>query len=149
MEGIAEGPTFRANKRRKVFRKRAGSGANDDEPNAATTCSLPDRAPSADEKTSTIAGEEDKISRPDIARVRKPKKHGIAFSSSDRTSSRPHNDNEETALVVSEPQTVEQQNGRFTKQTGKTIVEDDKHMCVSPPGEPPSSCLHFKSGLTA
>jgi len=149
MDETAEGPTFRANKRRKVFRKRAESDANDNEPNVATTSSLPNQAPSTDEKTGIIPGEEDTAPRPEITRVRKPKKHGIAFSSSDRTSSRPHNDNEETALVVSEPQTVEQQNGRFTKQTGETIVEDDKHMCVSPPGEPPSSCLHFKSGLTA
>ena len=149
MDETAEGPTFRANKRRKVFRKRAGSDANDDEPNAATTCALPDRAPSADEKTSIVPGEEDKISRPDIARVRKPKKHGIAFSSSDRTSSRPHDDNEETALVVSEPHIVEQENGRFTKQTGKIIVEDDKHMCVYPPSELPHSCPNPSSGLTA
>jgi hypothetical protein len=149
MDETAEGPFFRANKRRKVFRKRAGSDADNDEPNIATS-SRPDQAPLADEKASVITGgEEDTAPRPENTRVRKPKKHGIAFSSSDRTSSRPHNDNEETALVVSEPQTVEQQNGRFTKQTGKTIVEDDKHMCVSPPGEPPSSCLHFKSGLTA
>jgi len=132
MDETVEGPTFRANKRRKVFRKRAESDANDDEPHVATS-SLPDQARPADENTSVITGEEDATSRPDIARVRKAKKHGIAFSSSDRTSSRPHNDNEETALVVSEPQVVEQQNGRFTRQTGKTVVEDDKHMCVLPP----------------
>lgn len=144
MDETAEGPTFRANKRRKVFRKRAGSVTNDDEPNIATSAP-PDQATSA----SVMKDEAEASSRPDIARVRKPKKHGIAFSSLDRTSSRPHNDNEKTALVVSEPQIVEQQNGRFTKQTGKTIVEDDKHMCVLPTSEPPSSCLYFKSGLTA
>jgi hypothetical protein len=132
MDETVEGPTFRANKRRKVFRKRAESDANDDEPHVATSLQ-PDQAPPADEKCSVTTGEEDATSRPDITRVRKPKKHGIAFSSSDRTSSRPHNDNEETALVVSEPQIVEQQNGRFMKQTGKTVVEDDKHMCVFPP----------------
>ncbi|GAB7324534.1 hypothetical protein MBLNU13_g08440t1 [Cladosporium sp. NU13] len=126
MDEIAEGPTFRANKRRKVFRKRAGSDANDDEPNIATS-SRPDQAPSAD-SASVMKDEEEASSRPDIARVRKPKKHGIAFSSLDRSSSRPQNDNEETAVVISEPQIAEQQNGRFTKQTGKTIVEDDKHM---------------------
>jgi hypothetical protein len=131
MEENVDGPIFRANKRRKVLRKRTGSDANNEEPHVATSLQL-DQVPSTDEKTSTIKGEDDPTSRPDIARVRKPKKHGIAFSSSDRTSSRPQNDNEETALVVSEPQVVEQQNGRFTRQTGKTIVEDDKHMCVLP-----------------
>jgi hypothetical protein len=148
MEETADGPTFRANKRRKVFRKRAGSDANNDEPHVATSLQV-DQVPPTDEKTSAIKGEEDTTSRPDITRVRKPKKHGIAFSSSDQTSSRPHNDNEETALVVAEPQVVEQQNGRFTRQTGKTIVEDDKHMCVLPPSEPPNSYPHFRPGLTA
>lgn len=144
MDETAEGPTFRANKRRKVFRKRAGSDANNDEPNIATS-SRPDQATLADEKAGVITGEEeDTVPRPEITRVRKPKKHGIAFSSSDRTSSRPHNDNEETALVISEPQIPEQQNGRFTKQTGKTIVEDDKHMCVLPPSEPPNSYPQFQ-----
>jgi hypothetical protein len=144
MDETAEGPTFRANKRRKVFRKRPGSETNDEEPNIATS-TPPDQATSA----SVMKDEAEASSRPDIARVRKPKKHGIAFSSLDRTLSRPHNDNEETALVVSEPPIVEQQNGRFTKQTGKTIVEDDKHMCVLPTSQPPSSCPKFKSGLTA
>jgi hypothetical protein len=148
MEESAYGPTFRANKRRKVFRKKAGSDVNTDEPHVATSLQ-PDQVPSTDEKPSTIKDEEDTASRPDVARVRKPKKHGIAFSSSDRTSSRPQNDNEETALVVSEPQVVGQQNGRFTRQTGKTVVEDDKHMCVLPPREPPTSCPNLKSGLTA
>ena len=147
MDETAEGPTFRANKRRKVFRKRAGSETNHDEPNIATSA-RPDQAPSAD-SASVMKDEAEASSRPDIARVRKPKKHGIAFSSLDRTSSRPHNDNEDTALVVSEPPIVEQQNGRFTKQTGKTIVEDDKHMCVWPTSEPPNSCPNFKPGLTA
>lgn len=149
MDDTSDGPTFRANKRRKVFRKRGGSDTNTDQPLVATS-PRPDQAPWADENTSAKTGEEDTTtSRPDIARVRKPKKHGIAFSSSDRTSSRPHNDNEETALVISEPQVVEQQNVRFTKQTGKTIVEDDKHMCVLPPPETSTSWPYLKSGLTA
>jgi hypothetical protein len=138
MDEAAEGPIFRANKRRKVFRKRAESDANDYEPHVATSLQ-PDRVPLASANTGTITGDEDAASRSDIARVRKPKKHGIAFSSSDRSSSRPHNDNEENALIVLEPQPEEQQNGRFMRQTGKAIVEDDKHMCVLPPIEPPNS----------
>lgn len=121
MEDNTEGPVFRANKRRKVFRKRTGSDANEDEPNVAT-----DQVASIDGN----AGEIDNAPLSDIARARKPKKHGIAFSSSDRTSSRPQNEDEETAMVVAEPHPMEQQNGRFTRQTGKAIVADDKHMCV-------------------
>jgi hypothetical protein len=135
MDEAADGPTFRANKRRKVFRKRVESDANNDEPHVATTST--DQVPSTIQDASTVTGEENATSRSDIARVRKPKRHGIAFSSSDRSSSRLHNDNEETALVVSEHQPEEQQNGRFMRQTGKAIVEDDKHMCVLPPSEPP------------
>jgi hypothetical protein len=131
----ADGPSFRANKRRKVFRKRAESDTNDDAPQLPS--SQPSGLVSTDVNDITGAGNEDTTSRSDVSRVRKPKKHGIAFSSSDRPSSRPHNDNEETAMIVSEPQAAEQENGRFTKQTGKAVVEDDKHMCVSPPSELP------------
>lgn len=147
MDETAEGPSFRANKRRKVFRKRAESDVNDDEPQIATP-SRADEVLSAAASTSAITGEDYATSRSDITRVRKPKKHGIAFSSSDRTSSRPHNDNEETAIIVSEPQVAEQQDGRFMRQTGKTIVEDDKHMCVLPLSEPPNSYTLIKPGLT-
>jgi hypothetical protein len=127
MAESVDGPSFRANKRRKVFRKRADSDANDNEPQLAGLASTTEVNDSAAE------GNEDAASRPEITRVRKLKKHGIAFSSSDRPSSRPHNDNQETAMIISEPQAAEQENGRFTKQTGKAVVEDDKHMCVSPP----------------
>lgn len=126
MEDSAHGPIFRANKRRKVFRKRAESDTNEDEPHVAA-----DPVALIDGNASESVGEGDSAPRPDITRVRKPKKHGIAFSSSERNSSRPQDENEETAMVVSEPHAMEQQNGRFTRQTGKAIVADDKHMCVT------------------
>jgi len=144
MDEAADGPTFRANKRRKVFRKRAESDANNDEPHLATTST--DEVPSTIQDASAIRGDDNEASRSDITRVRRPKKYGIAFSSSDRSSSRLHNDNEETALVVSEHQPEEQQNGRFMRQTGKAIVEDDKHMCVLPPSEVPKLAYHLWSG---
>lgn len=125
MEDDAESPIFRANKRRKVFRKRAESDPPDDKPNVTT-----DQVASIDGNASILISEGYDAPRSDITRVRKSKKHGIAFSSSDRTSSRPQNDNEETAMVISESHPAEQQNGRFTRQTGKAIVADDRHMCV-------------------
>lgn len=148
MDANATGPTFRANKRRKVFRKRAESDTNEDEPHSATS-PHPQQTLIVDEGANKLADEDDVAPRLDAVRVRKPKKHGIAFSSSDRSSSRPHNDNEGMAMVVAEPQAAEQQNGRFTRQTGKTVVEDDKHMCVSPPSELPYSFDLHKTGLTA
>jgi hypothetical protein len=142
MAESVDGPSFRANKRRKVFRRRADSDTKDDEPQLAGLASTTEVNDSAAE------GNGDPTSRPDIPRVRKLKKHGIAFSSSERPSSRPHNDNEETAMIISEPQATEQENGRFTKQTGKAVVEDDKHMCVSPPSELLHSYGFLGAGLT-
>jgi hypothetical protein len=144
----ADGPRFRANKRRKVFRKRAESGTNDDDEPQLARLQPSGLVSAADVDNITGVGNEDSTSRSDVSRVRKPKKHGIAFSSLDRPSLRPHNDNEETAMVISEPQAAEQENGRFTKQTGKAIVEDDKHMCVSAT-QRATSYNFLKAGLTA
>ena len=132
MEDNANGPVFRATKRRKVFRKRAESDASGDEPHVASTVQGPENATPADGTNSTSETQGDASSLSETTRVRRPKKHGIAFSSSDQNSSRPHN-NEETALVISEEQPQDIQNGRFARQTGRTVVADDKHMCVSPP----------------
>ena len=130
MEDNANGPVFRATKRRKVFRKRAESDASGDEPHVASTVQGPENATPADGTNSTSETQGDASSLSETTRVRRPKKHGIAFSSSDQNS-RPHN-NEETALVVSEEQPQDVQNGRFARQTGRTVVADDKHMCVLP-----------------
>lgn len=127
-------PVFRANKRRKVFRKRAESDDNnEDESRLASEDPVAGSLPTNEH---AIKNEEDTSSRPDVARMRKAKKHGIAFSSSDRSSSRPQHESEETALAIAEPPAVAQANGRFARQTGKAIVEDDKHMCVRHPACP-------------
>ena len=136
MEDNTNGPVFRATKRRKVFRKRADSDANGDEPYVASTAQGPDSTTApVDTTNSTVEPHEDASILPEAARVRRPKKHGIAFSSSDPFSSRLHSNNEETAMVVSEDQTSDLTNGRFARQTGRTVVADDKHMCVLPPNE--------------
>jgi hypothetical protein len=139
MEDNANGPVFRATKRRKVFRKRADSNASGDEPHVASTIQDPDSTASpANGTSSTAEPHEDALSLSETTRVRRPKKHGIAFSSSDPNSSRPHNNNnEETAMVVSEGQPQDVQNGRFARQTGRAVVVDDKHMCVLPPNDIP------------
>jgi len=135
MEDNTNGPVFRATKRRKVFRKRADSDANSDEPYVASTAQGPDATTTPVDATNNTADSHgDASTLPEAARVRRPKKHGIAFSSSDPFSSRLHS-NEETAVVVSEDQTQDLTNGRFARQTGRTVVADDKHMCVLPPNE--------------
>jgi hypothetical protein len=138
MEENANGPVFRATKRRKVFRKRADSNASGDEPHVASTIQDPEStATTANGTNSTGEPHGEALSLSETTRVRRPKKHGIAFSSSDPNSSRPHNNNEETAMVVSEGQPQDVQNGRFARQTGRAVVVDDKHMCVLPPNDIP------------
>jgi len=145
MEDNANGPVFRANKRRKVFRKRADSDAGDEEPHVASTVQGPDSTTTpADTTDNAVESYGDASTLSETARVRRPKKHGIAFSSSDPFSSRVQH-NEETAMVVSEDQTQDLQNGRFARQTGRTVVADDKHMCVLPHNE----ALFSDTGLTA
>jgi len=141
MEDNSNGPVFRATKRRKVFRKRADSDASDEPHAVQASDSIPTPANgtnSAEETHGEI------LSLSETTRVHRPKRHGIAFSSSHPSSSRPHN-NEETALVVPEGQPQDVQNGRFARQTGRTVVADDKHMCVLPPNKPSLS----SSELTA
>jgi len=133
MEDKANGPVFRATKRRKVFRKRADSNASGDEPQVASTIQDPEStATPANGSNSTAENHGDFLSLSETTRVRRPKKHGIAFSSSGPNSSRPQTTDEETAMVVSEGQSQDVQNGRFARQTGRAVVVDDKHMCVLP-----------------
>lgn len=124
------GPIFRANKRRKVLRRRPDRDDDEDTTPATIMSSREERHSPINEKIAHFEEEEDVAPRPDAFRMRKPKKHGIAFSSSDRPSSRPQDENQETALVVAEPQSVQEQNSRFARPTGKAIVQDDKHMYV-------------------
>ncbi|KAM0718002.1 hypothetical protein Q7P37_006334 [Cladosporium fusiforme] len=121
------GPIFRANKRRKVIRKRPDSDDNDNDATPAPASGSGEQDQSPTNASNTEPREDDgSTQKTDVSRMRKPKRHGIAFSSSDRATSRPQD--HETALVVAEPQSIQEQNSRFARQTGKAIVQDDKHM---------------------
>lgn len=125
------GPMFRANKRRKVFRKRPDDDAdNNDETSPATTTTQDQRQDrtSTNEPTAALNKDDDEagVSKASVPRPRRPRNYGIAFSSSDRPPSRP----QENALVVAQSQPAHPQINRFTRQTGKAVVEDDKHMYV-------------------
>lgn len=128
-------PLFRANKRRKVLRKRPDSDDHDDDhASPATTKDGRERGQTPIDGSSTgIEEDDDATPKMDLSRMRKPKKHGIAFSSSDRPISRLQDENQETSLVVAEPQAIQEANNRFARPTGKAIVQDDKHMYVRHP----------------
>ena len=126
-------PLFRANKRRRVFRKRAHS----DELDAA--------AEALSDPTARVVGtdalyyEEANNGSTGIVRFQKKtgaKKAGIAFTSSDATRNG-EEENEERATVVAEDDGVPaaiQGADRFVKPTGKVAVADNKHMYVRPLG---------------
>lgn len=121
-------PLFRANKRRKVFRKRAnleGETAGD----AAVSNSA---APAIREDESE--GDDNDVSR--IVRSQKKtgaKKQGIAFTSSDVVRSTDE-EREEKALVVGADEQAPAliQGDRFVKPTGRIVVTENKHMYVLP-----------------
>ncbi|KAK0253166.1 hypothetical protein LTR01_005639 [Friedmanniomyces endolithicus] len=116
-------PLFRANKRRKVFRKRADSNDNDgDEVDSAP----PQEAPAS---TNDEHGESVGMIVP---RARRPvaRKQGIAFTSTGHTTQQEPVDDEEMAMISVHPD--REQNvvpgDRFVKPTGKAAVVDDRHM---------------------
>ncbi|KAK5115475.1 hypothetical protein LTR62_001134 [Meristemomyces frigidus] len=109
--------SFRASKRRKVFRKRVEDddveGAASDQP----------------------ASQDDQPGRDATKSVQKPvvKKQGIVFSNMDQTRSTEarDTDNEETVTMAIQPSrevNVLPGADRFMKPTGKTEVVDDRHM---------------------
>lgn len=118
-----EGPTFRASKRRKVFRKRAGDEASDGEVATATTRDNADQEAQAGTRESSVA-----VNR------RKPgggRKGGVAFSTAEAR--RPGGDSGiNSALDTEAPDTplsaVEHAQARFVAPTGHVASADDKHM---------------------
>ena len=116
------GPMFRANKRRKVFRKRPDDNDDDISPANTTIQDPQQKNVTTAESTDTLKNpdNDNDVSRPGVPRPRRPKNYGIAFSSSDRPPTRP----QENALVVAESQPAYPQINRFTRQTGKAVVEE-------------------------
>ena len=125
-------PIFRANKRRKVFRKRGDSTEDD---NSENETGVTERTTTQSVGSNYVDGHIPSTITGPTTQVRRPKKHGIAFSSSGPGPRQPRDELAETALSVAAPQTpeaVQQQNERFIKPTGKAVVTDDKHMYVVP-----------------
>jgi len=122
---VAE-PVFRANKRRKVYRKRADSDNGDEGPSH-----IADHGESQSEQ---LRGnrEDEAGTALSIARRGGIRKQGIAFSSTESRRTE-QQDNEEKALIPFSAEEVEEEdvhNDRFVKPTGRVTTTEDKHMYV-------------------
>lgn len=119
-EALSE-PVFRANKRRKVFRKRRASDEDRDE--LSTKVEAGSGVAEIDDDGDAVA-----------LRMQKRggmRKNGIGFSSTGDRRAAPRNENEEMALVpASQDLGQEMQNDRFVKPVGREVVTEDKHMYV-------------------
>lgn len=122
-------PLFKANKRRKVIRRR-----HQDEDQGSGAPAVP-----AQQRESIDDGED---SGPAIVKRPIAKKHGMGFSSSGAAKASTSGDVAETALVPAQSGRLEEavQSERFVKPTGKVVVED-KHLYVVPKSH---NYLHFR-----
>lgn len=113
-------PVFRANKRRKVFRRRNESVEKDE----------------ADAPGRPHEDEESGAERQSIPTIRKPvgKAKGVIFTSSTamKQQEQEQNGDGEPAIVPMHPDRQQQMDrtNRFVRPTGKVTVTDDKHMYV-------------------
>jgi len=132
---------FRANKRRKMFRKRKDTDAADDE---ATQ-----DAPSTTDRARDSIDVGSQSPQPNLLTQRRPavRKFGIGFTSSSRPQTQELEDNNEERAVIPMHPSREQnlvQTDRFIKPTGKVAVVDDRHMYGNP-----VSRTHMETVLTA
>jgi hypothetical protein len=118
MDLTHQGPTFRASKRRNVFRKRRD---HDDD----------GKASDGDESTQDASAEADTRERESSTAQRQirtlnTRKLGVAFSS---TSTRiVHDDNADNSNALTPANPVEHAQARFVAPTGHIASTDDKHM---------------------
>ena len=114
-------PLFRANKRRKVFRKRKDDGEEAKEQ-------------SDSEAVQQSNGEDHEVNQR-LRALRKPaaRKHGIGFTSSNAPRSEEHDENEDREMMPMHPERQQHiaQADRFVKPTGRIAVGEDKHMYVT------------------
>lgn len=129
MDATSE-PVFRANKRRKVFRKRADSEAEDEGRNkSAETGNEPDEAWS---KGTDDTEDLDEGSALRLQKRPGTRKLGIGFSSTEGRKTALQEDNAETALVpISQDAAPDVQIDRFVRPMGREMVTEDKNMYVS------------------
>ncbi|KAI6905761.1 hypothetical protein KC318_g2729 [Hortaea werneckii] len=111
-------PLFRANKRRKVFRKRRDDGEEERE--------------QSDAEAVQQSNGEDHEANQRLRALRKPtaRKHGIGFTSNNASKVEEHDENEDREMMPMHPERQQHmaQADRFVKPTGRIAVGEDKHM---------------------
>ncbi|KAK5131562.1 hypothetical protein LTR08_000817 [Meristemomyces frigidus] len=124
-EAPATEPLFRANKRRKVFRRRDDGDTASDAPTVRQGA------------VGAGADQEEAVGPRHIQRKPVVRKRGIGFTSTGRSQTQPApqelEENEETAMMLVHPSREQNvlstvSSERFMKPTGKAAVVDDKHM---------------------
>lgn len=118
------GPLFRANKRRKVFRKRDEEATEDDATN--------DRSGTDTSNAGIANAPASPESALHIQRKSATRKHGIAFNSASKPQAQEVEHGEGMALMPVHPSREQNvvSTDRFVKPTGKAAVVDDRHMYV-------------------
>jgi hypothetical protein len=125
MDEVEKEPLFRANKRRKVVRRRAEvedkSDSADDGDQEPMISNL---APIADEDGSAAVRVQ---RRPNV------RKHGIGFTSTSSRRDESAAETEDTALTRADADGAQDMPGsdRFVRPTGRVAVAEDKHMYVA------------------
>lgn len=121
-------PVFRANKRRKVYRKRADSEDENESgnKNAETAHEAGELTKAAD-----YAEDFEEASALRLQRRSRAGKYGIGFSSAEARRATQPEDNMEAALVpVSQDAAPDVQIDRFVRPMGREMVTEDKNMYV-------------------
>lgn len=118
--GAAADALFRANKRRKIYRRRGVDDQDDD----GTLNTGDSKGP-----VSGVLDETQTVRRPVI------KKHGIGFSTADTKTASAEALATQTAMVPFQPGQDDDRaaHDRFVKPAGKAAVVEDKHLYVFPP----------------
>lgn len=113
-------PLFRANKRRKVFRKRKDDGEEEREQSDAEAVQQSNEDHEANQR---------------LRALRKPtvRKHGIGFTSNNASRAEEHDEDENREMMPMHPERQQHmaQADRFVKPTGRIAVGEDKHMYVN------------------
>jgi hypothetical protein len=125
MDEVEKEPLFRANKRRKVVRRRAeAEDKSDSADDGDQEPMISNLAPIADEDGSAAVRVQ---RRPNV------RKHGIGFTSTSSRRAENAGETEDMALVRVDADGAQDDvpgSDRFVRPTGKVAVAEDKHMYV-------------------
>ena len=121
LDELAPETVFKANKRRKILRKRTDTGIDEAVIEQLQPEGIANDGVISDQSSSVV-------------RAQKPKKHAVHTSRSTGTWVEEPMQNQEMAIAQRLPEAVQELvgNDRFVKSTGKVAPVEDKHMYVRP-----------------